>query len=156
MTEQRALGSVRKSLALAFFAVLALAGCSLFGTQQAPLRECTLMGCVDSLAIELVGQAPDEFTVEVIPDGGGAWEVRCAGGEAQVRQPDDGSLGVVCRPGSVVFFEVAPEEAAVRITWSGGETAQTTRPVYESVRPNGPDCPPECRVGHVSIEMPQP
>jgi hypothetical protein len=136
--------------------MLALAGCSLFGTQEAPPRVCTLMGCVDSLVIDLVGQVPDEFTVEVIPGEGGAWEVRCAGDEAHVIRPGDGSLGVVCRPGSVVFFEVAPEEVAIRVTWEGDEVWQSSRPAYESVRPNGPDCPPECRVARVTVEMTPP
>jgi len=40
------------------------------------------------------------------------------------------------------------------MTWQGGEITQTARPTYEPVRPNGPDCPPECRQGHVQIEIP--
>jgi hypothetical protein len=112
------------------------------------------LACVDSLVFDLSGRVPDEFTLEATSPDGSAWLVRCAGGDAEVTGPQEVAVRVQCRPGSVVFFEFAPEEISLRITWGGAEIERAARPDYEAVRPNGPDCPPECRAGHVAIEFP--
>ena len=133
---------------------LALGGCCVFSPSQSRPQACTLIGCVDSLVIDLSGSVPEEFTVDVTAADGTTMQVHCPGGEAQGSQSGDMSPGAMCLGDSVVFSAFTPEEASIRITGQGGEITQTARPTYEPVRPNGPDCPPECRQGHVQIEIP--
>jgi hypothetical protein len=134
---------------------LGLAGCSVFTPPESTPQECTLIGCVDALTISLIGNVPDGFTIEVVADDGTTLRARCTDDD-EARDPESGVVlpDVLCRKGSIVFFRFAPEEVNIRFAWQGGEAAETAHPVYDAVRPNGPDCPPECRVGHVEFEIP--
>jgi hypothetical protein len=65
-----------------------------------------------------------------------------------------------CRPLPGQFtlnaqLQATPETLAVRLVRDGVSLVeQTLTPAYETSRPNGPDCDPECRQAQVSLELP--
>lgn len=116
---------------------LALAGC-------APREvQCTLIGCADGLAVDFTGAQPASYTLEARAAGHEPVTVDCSGDQAAFQ----------CRPDGTFLPDFTPEEVTLRITWDGGEVERTVRPVYTETRPNGPDCPPVCRHGEVTIDL---
>jgi hypothetical protein len=53
-----------------------------------------------------------------------------------------------------VTFNVAPAQVNLRLIWDGGAIERNLTPAYETFQPNGPDCPPACRSGSVTIVVP--
>jgi hypothetical protein len=91
-------------------------------------------------------------------------------GHAKVQRRSDGSvheIQVLClgEPppglgwrsfcnGTSVLLDYTPEEVTLTVHWNGQSKTQTVSPSYYSFRPNGPDCPPECRSAFVEITLP--
>lgn len=120
-------------------AALALAGC-------APREvQCTLIGCVDGLSVSFTGAQPASYTLEA----------RAAGHEPVIVDCSSDQATFQCRPDGTFLADFTPEEVTLHITWDGGEVERTVRPVYTESRPNGPDCPPVCRSGQVTIDLGQ-
>ena len=134
--------------------LIGLIGCRLPTLFQPQDRVCTLMGCVDSLVVELRGQVPHDFVVEVTAPDGAMRRAHCVAGQAEASQSVDEPMAPMCEATSVSFFGFLPDEATIKITWEGGESVQTVHPSYSLFRPNGPACPPECRTGHAQLEVP--
>lgn len=101
---------------------------------------CTLIGCESGLSVELVGDVPEEYTISVEPaDGGPSRTVEC---------------GPESACGAAVFFaDFTPDSVRVTVEADGTTTSEPFKPSYELVRPNGPDCPPECRQATVVVEL---
>jgi hypothetical protein len=124
-------------------------------------KECTLIGCADSLQVLFNGAIaePGRYQIEVVADGTpssceitvpyscgtepicsagpSTWRLNlrgCAPGQPQ--QSVDGFTFFQNPPASLDFV-VRRNDAVV-----GGGSAQ---PVYKESRPNGPDCDPACR-----------
>lgn len=118
---------------------------------------CTLVGCSDTLSVSLQGQLLRDFTVEVVSEEVGVRQVRrvhCIDG---VKQDESGASRVDdsdCFPSAVVFTDLAPAQATVTVEWEGGRVSDTVQPKYQVERPNGPNCPGECRVGGVVLTLP--
>ena len=125
---------MRGIFGLGVFLGIAVTSCDLFGP-----RACTLAGCYDMLIVELQGTMADEFTVMA----------EAVGEEPRVME---------CSPaapcGSTVFFEdFAPTQVRITYASAGGSTERTFNPTYPVTRPNGPDCPPECRQATVQFQV---
>ncbi len=118
----------RAALAIALVLFAFAAACGLAGPSEA----CTLIG-------EVTG-APAQTPVTVVvtaPDG-------------STRTSNCVSAAATC---FVSFPDFTPASVTIRLS-TGTQTAEvTTQPAYESSRPNGPACPPECRNARVTVVL---
>ena len=105
---------------------------------------CTQIGCESGLTVHLSNLPTVPFRVELAARSG-------------VSQPVyvyDCAAGVPC--GRDLFFPGFTADQAV-VTVRVGTAARTTsisRVTYERVRPNGPNCPPECLQATVNADVP--
>lgn len=101
---------------------------------------CTGIECTSALVVALEGAVPSSYAIEV-------------------RGPNE-TRRFTCTEASLcneaVFEGFTPVQATIRMEWSGGTFEEVVTPVYETVQPNGPDCPPICRRAVVTIEIPAP
>lgn len=82
--------------------------------------------------------------------GQGTVTVSCPSGEVE------GAISIgpeACQAGTFTFMDYAPDQLEVTLRFGGTERSESFTPTYETLRPNGPDCPPECRVGEVVLVM---
>lgn len=95
-------------------------------------RVCTQIGCNSGLIVELP-DVPSPYTVSV----------RVPGQDRPARVAECGPD----RPctGSEFFADYTPDVVEIQVTAAGDSRTEVFRPEYESVRPNGPGCPPVCR-----------
>jgi hypothetical protein len=106
-----------------------------------PAQACTRIGCDDGWTVELVGAAalPATYTIRVLVDDAVVASVQCT-----PTQP--------C--GERVFVAgVTAAEAELEIV--GGEVPLrwTVTPEYNTLQPNGPNCPPTCRQARVQVRL---
>jgi hypothetical protein len=99
---------------------------------------CTLIGCT-GLVVEVTG-APGLTPVTVV-----------------VTAPDGSTRSATCTGATgtcpVSFFDFTPASVTIRVL-TGTQTTEVTRqPTYEVSRPNGPECPPECRNARVTVVL---
>ncbi|WP_437937513.1 hypothetical protein [Sorangium sp. So ce341] len=134
---------------------IGLASCRTGGT-----KACTEAACGDHLDIqfepELVATGRYHFRIDV--DG---VTRRCAASlpssghqeimdECSVRQ-GNGSLA------GVTVYGVRPKVVALRVVRDQAVLMDTrVAPFYDVERPNGPDCPPECSVARVTVQVKEP
>lgn len=108
-----------------------------------PVQVCTEIGCHSGLTIQLQGTIPETFTVQVSVPGDEPIRIECPrGGEP-----------LYCEGDRLFLAERTPEEVTVRVSWEGKDVAETFRPEYETLRPNDPDCPPECKQAEVTLDL---
>ena len=97
---------------------------------------CTLIGCT-GLVVEVTG-APGQTPVTVV-----------------VTAPDGSTRSSTCTSTSgscpVSFPDFTPTSVTIRVSTATQTTEVTTQPMYEVTRPNGPECPPECRNARVTV-----
>ena len=116
-------------------ATLMVAGCALWS--KPPVRACTKVGCSSGLAVEVTNSLQQAVTVNVRSGNQIIHTFRCEPG-----QP--------CRS----FIEnQTPERVVVSVQYSGGPVSKEFTPVYQMNRPNGPDCPPDCRQATVTLTV---
>ena len=138
------------SIILLIFISFLYASCSSTPTQEEVI-ECTLIGCEDSLSINLVGNVPNEYLVDLeFNDMILSLECESIGSS----EASSKSTRADCRDWGVVFWGVSPEEAIVRIYSGELLIEENIRPTYEVFQPNGFDCPPICRVGSAIVIIP--
>jgi hypothetical protein len=118
---------------------LALTACSAPAPAPAQ-RACTMIGCEDGLTVVVEGTPRGAYRVEARAEGEPPRVRECTSPEA-------------C--GQVFFAGFLPGEVTVEVTAVGGaRSSRTVRPRVETVQPNGPDCPPTCRQGRVTVPWP--
>jgi hypothetical protein len=108
-----------------------------------PVRACTEMGCYSGLTIQLQGTIPEAFAVEVSIPGDEPVRVECP----------QGGDPLYCESDRLFLAERTPEVLTVRVSWEDNDVVASFQPNYETVRPNGPDCPPECRQAEVTLDL---
>ncbi|HEX6064680.1 MAG TPA: hypothetical protein VFZ04_10700, partial [Longimicrobiales bacterium] len=116
-------------------ALVLVAAC--VGANQEPERVCTLIGCNNGLAVEVNSSLQQSVTVTVQ-----------AG--AQVIHTFQCDPGQPCR---AFVDNQTPDEVTVHVQTAQGTVSRTYRPEYKLNRPNGPDCPPECRQATVTVNV---
>jgi hypothetical protein len=125
----------REVLAITLVVVAAFgSGCDLIGP-----RACTLIGCT-GMVVEVTG-APGQtpMTIVVTASDGSARSATCTS-----------ATGGTC---PVSFPDFTPASITIRVL-TGTQTTEVTRqPMYEVTRPNGPECPPECRGARVTVAL---
>jgi len=121
-----------------FTAVLAMAlvaaSCSSRSEAQ---TVCTLIACSDGITVEVQGNVPDSYTVTARA----GTETRSR--ECSRAQPCDATM----------FENFTPENVIIEVTSAAGTVRREVRPEYRKVRPNGPDCPPECRQARIVVTL---
>ena len=128
-----------------------LSACSGLSPEAEPPQMCTLMGCLDSVTVILEGNLPVDYTLELAPPEGPPVSVHCVSGEnAEPIQVPTGR----CEESGGTFIEFAPGQVHATLTWDRGSVEADLTPVYVTTQPNGPDCPPVCRAGSVTLSVP--
>lgn len=120
-------------------AVLACAGVSACG--DIVERNCGLRPCPAELAVEVHGPQDVAYTVHV-----------SASGEETQTEPCIVMTETVCL---AYFRDFGPAQVTVRVTGAEEEIAGQFAPEYETLQPNGPDCPPTCRTATVAVDVEQ-
>lgn len=145
---------MKPPLSLIVSAIL-LAGCSVLGATPTP-KFCTEIGCISVLTVNLNGNVPNEYTVQVLANTGEALVVFCRNGQyVDQGTPQPTDVLPECGPTSVTLTGFAPDEVTVTVIWgANGAISGVFRPAYTVTEPNGPGCPPMCRTGAVSITIP--
>ena len=117
---------------LIVLALVALAGCG----ESRETRMCTLVGCSSGLQVDLES-TPVPFRIEArVPGSSSRYVAECTGRE----------------PCTTVFFEdFTPASVRIQLIADGDTARWLAEPVYVEERPNGPDCPPVCRIGRVRV-----
>lgn len=120
-------------------ALAGLAGCNSLG-----LHACTLIGCQNGLTVQLSATPATPFRVEL----------RVTSPTAQPAYVYSCSSPATCTQG-VFFPDFSGEHAFVTVvTDAGTRTTEISRIEYRVSRPNGPNCPPECRQATVTADTP--
>ena len=118
--------------------LLAAAGLSACG--DITERSCSIRPCPSELVVEVRGPQDVAYTVYVSASGVETHTQSCS------------SLEPIC---TVYLRDFGPEEVSVRVTWAEQEAEAQFTPAYETVHPNGPDCPPACRTATVVMVVEQ-
>ena len=122
----------RVELVAVLMSLIATSGC-LLGP-----RTCTLIGCT-GFVVRVTG-APSMTLVTVV-----------------VTTPDGPAKSATCTGASGVclvrFYDFTPATVTIRVTAGSQAVEVTTQPEYEVTRPNGQDCPPECRDASVTVAL---
>lgn len=124
------------SCRLAALFIIALLMTSCGGRSDEPVM-CTLIACSDGITVELQGNVPANYTVTAR-----------AGSEARSHEC---SQAQPCGP--IMFENFTPDRVAIEITSAAGTVRREVTPEYRTVRPNGPNCPPECRQARVIVTL---
>jgi len=107
--------------------------------------KCEMVGCDSGLTVRLTGDPTAPFRVEVFAGAPGQQPM-------YVYECADVSR---CRQ-DAFFPGLILESAAIRVTTAGGSRLTTfDRIEYRTYRPNGDDCPPECRQAMVTADIPR-
>jgi len=115
-----------------------------------PLHMCTLIGCQDALELTFSREPPGQYSVQLTTSTGETRSVSCTNGEFS--SADDTSY--ICKTGIISIYNFTPASVTVEIRWQGGSYTTSGQPTYTSFQPNGPSCPPTCRVGKMLVELP--
>ncbi len=122
----------------------------IFVSPLSPFHQCTLIGCRDALDLTISREPHSEYTIKLTSNTGETRSVTCTPGTVSASGPID----ALCRTGIVTVYGFSPAEVTVQITWQGGSYMVTKRPEYTTLHPNGIFCPPSCRLGKISLELP--
>lgn len=126
-------------------ACLAALCCTQGCSEPNALGACTLIGCSSGVIVRLATLPTTTFRVELTPNGGNygttyAFDCTRAGG---------------C-PQDIMFPDIITESARVTVTTPiGSRTTELPSVTYESVRPNGARCGPECRQAKITAQIPE-
>jgi hypothetical protein len=142
------------TILLILILVLILAVFGYFVSPISPERVCTLMGCRDSLTLDLSQEPPTQYTIVLTDDSGETRSATCTPGVSLAQSSSSPPSTAICQAGKVTFFDFAPPSVAVAVTWQRGSFSTSGRPSYHVFQPNGPSCPPECQAGDLQVNLP--
>ncbi|HEX6058701.1 MAG TPA: hypothetical protein VFZ11_06750 [Gemmatimonadaceae bacterium] len=109
---------------------------------SAPVVACTMIGCEDQLVLRLAGAPAGPFRVEL--------QVPGASGDS-ARRTFECPAGQTCS--DIPFPGFVPERVTARIVAGRDTTVQELTPTYRTEYPNGPQCPPGCRIARESVTV---
>jgi hypothetical protein len=111
-----------------------MSGCA---SANAP-RACTLVGCEPGLSVEVHG------------DRGGDINVRISAAVGQSKSFDCDAEAPSC---TSFFADYTPENVSVTVTKKESNVIKSYQVTYHNERPNGDDCPPVCKQGHIDVNL---
>ena len=88
---------------------------------------------------------PDSFTVTARVPGRPDSVIQCPQEWGDCRDEDGNGL--------VWFWGLVVPEVTIEVAWDSVTVTQAFHPEYGIVRPNGPDCPGECHVAGVTLQL---
>ncbi len=130
--------------------IILLALYTVFLSPLSPFYTCSQVGCRDTLKLTLSHEPTSPYTILLTGPSGETRRVSCSPGEAKA----SADMSALCRTGIVSIYGFTPSTVTVTITWQGGSYTMTGTPSYDSFRPNGLFCPPTCRLGKLSVNLP--
>jgi hypothetical protein len=119
------------------FAILGIAVTLACAGNTEPQRVCTLIGCNDGLNVVVNSALQQDYTVTVT-----------SGGQTL--------HSFTCRPGQPcqAFVENrTPATVTVALATAMGPISKDFTPEYKISKPNGPDCPPDCKQATVTVTV---
>ncbi len=138
-------------------AVLALGGAGCGNDPQGDVHVCTLIGCGDSLRVNLEPAMALPYRAALSFPGGQAVTFQCTSGGVQDRTGDGLSLVSCDATAFTLQCSAAPgycSTSPVGVEVVGADGARRTAtlaPTYNVSQPNGPECSPTCRSGVASL-----
>ena len=115
------------------FLVVVLFGCN---APPEPVA-CTMIGCSNGLSIRVNGTLTSNYTVTVSANNQVIGTFNCTAGQQCMN-----------------FIEnQTPATISVVIQGAGQKITRAYQPEYQNSRPNGPDCPPQCRQATVVVSV---
>lgn len=111
------------------------------GDTAAPVVACTMIGCEDQLVLRLSGAPAGPFRVVLDAPGTGD----------SARRTFDCPSGQRCT--DIPFPRFMPASVTARVIARGDTTVQELRPIYRTEYPNGPQCPPGCRIARETVTV---
>lgn len=120
-------------------AVLVSSGCEESGIRGGQVV-CTHVGCDDGVTVQLSEERPDSLSLTIFVD-----------------EHSEAFDSVICKDQvnscRIRAGGITPNKVTVEIKWGNEEFRQTFSPEYESFQPNGPNCPPDCRMATIDIDL---
>ena len=111
-----------------------LAGCGGDGGEMG--RVCTAAACLNGLRMTLANPPSGAFRIEAQAPG----------------ETVPHAIDCMSAQSCLLFFQdYMPAQVTIRVIAGSGTTTLDATPAYGAVRPNGPDCPPECRQATVTV-----
>jgi hypothetical protein len=123
---------MRFGFAVVTFAIL---GCS--GNAVDEQRVCTLIGCEDGLNVQVNNSVNQSVSVNVRSGTHVIGSFACTAGQ----------------PCAAFIRNQTPANVTIEVTSQAGTVSRNYSPEYRTTRPNGPDCPPECRQAVVTVTV---
>jgi hypothetical protein len=123
-------------------------------TRFPPTRVCTLIGCYDSLTLEFSHPLSENYTLQLTSSIGETTSITCTTSSAEGQISPTANLSAMCQPNSIIISNYTPQKVTITITWNGGSYTSTATPTYQSVQPNGPNCPPTCSQATWQLDLP--
>lgn len=122
-------------------------------TKFPPHRGCTLIGCSDSLTLDFSRSLAYPYTVDLTGNSGEAAHITCsAQGPGEIST--SGQVTATCNANSLTVNQFTPRQVSIKLTWPSGSYTTSTRPVYDTYQPNGPDCQPTCYQATSELSLP--
>ena len=122
---------MRWVLALSVAAAMACSG------NTEPVRVCTLIGCNDGLNVVVNASLQQDYTVTVTSGGQTLHTFSCRAGQ----------------PCQAFVENKTPATVTVGVATAMGPVSKEFTPEYRVNKPNGPDCPPDCRQATVTVTV---
>lgn len=103
---------------------------------------CTQRPCGLSNGLEVVvtGDLPETFTITISLEGPPTIVIECS---------ESSPCG-----NSIFLRDFTPDHVDITIQGESVDFTDSFMPEYELTRPNGPDCPPECRRATITVTIP--
>jgi hypothetical protein len=122
-------------------------------TRFPPSRTCTLIGCSSSLTLHFLHPLTFPYTLQLTVSNGESTSVNCTVmgfGET----PAGGQISALCQASSVTINQFTPQQFTILVSWQGGSYTTMANPTYQTVQPNGPNCPPTCQQASWQLDLP--
>ena len=122
-------------LPIVLLAGLVITSCA---SNTGPERACTLIGCDNGVEVQVVHSLGQPFSVTVRNTLG------------------DPMYSFICQPGQPCRAFIAgqtPQDVRVTVNAPQGEVSKTFKPEYKISKPNGPDCPPDCKQATIVMNV---
>ena len=141
------------AIRLGVLAVIAIIVVGVILTRFPPSRACTLIGCSDSLTLQFSHPLIFPYALQLTASSGETTSVNCtATGFGET--PAGGQVSALCQADSLTIDQFTPPKLTILVTWQGGSYTTTASPTYQSVQPNGPNCPPTCQQASWQLNLP--
>ena len=113
----------------------------LIACHQQPQKVCTLIGCESGLKLAFKEAVPERFSFTLTASDGETRQGECPS------RTEDSS----CLEKEIFVSQFTPDQVNLSLTLGEQTLTQSFTPDYTLLRPNGPDCDPECRQATITV-----